>query len=72
MQSLCALAKEKGTDNNASCGNSQDNDCPFLHYCQVCSVSRSGLVASLRMTLTINILVSFLNLLFEINFSQGC
>lgn len=46
MQSLCALAKEKGTDNNASCGNSQDNDCPFLHYCQVCSVSGSGVVAS--------------------------
>lgn len=53
MQSICTLTKEKGTDNNASCGSYLDNHCAFLHYCQV-----------RRMTQTINknILVPFLNL----------
>lgn len=46
MQSICTLTKEKGTDNNASWGNYLDNDCAFLHYCQVCSVSSSSLMAS--------------------------
>lgn len=46
MPSICTPTKEKGTDNNASCGNYLDNDCAFLHYCQVCSLKSSSLVAS--------------------------